>query len=167
MPFFLHFNPEFLIRTLPGCVSTDRPDQFPTPITADDYLQERLREIQAALKASATTPRRRLPVRNKKKNEPMLMLYLQALLGIAVFVALALPLSSNVAPHHWKLVGVAVALQFVICALLLKVPLLSQAFAYVNRAVDALGRDAQGTSFVYGYVGGAAPPFTVTDPVPR
>jgi isopenicillin N synthase-like dioxygenase len=46
MPYFLHFNPDFLIRTLPGCVSADRPDQFPAPITADDYLQERLREIK-------------------------------------------------------------------------------------------------------------------------
>ena len=45
MPYFLHFNPDFLIRTLPGCVSADRPDQY-APITADDYLQERLREIK-------------------------------------------------------------------------------------------------------------------------
>jgi isopenicillin N synthase-like dioxygenase len=46
MPFFLHFNPDFLIKTLPQCVTADRPDQFPQPITADDYLQERLREIK-------------------------------------------------------------------------------------------------------------------------
>ena len=46
MPYFLHFNPDFLIRTLPGCIAADRPDQFPVPISADDYLQERLREIK-------------------------------------------------------------------------------------------------------------------------
>jgi len=45
-PFFLHFAPDFLIRTLPGCVSPERPDRYPTPITAHDYLQERLREIK-------------------------------------------------------------------------------------------------------------------------
>lgn len=44
-PFFLHFNPDFLIETLPGCVSADNPDRYPEPITADDYLRERLREI--------------------------------------------------------------------------------------------------------------------------
>ena len=45
MPFFLHFNPEFEIATLPGCVSEARPDRYPQPITADAYLQQRLREI--------------------------------------------------------------------------------------------------------------------------
>ena len=45
-PFFLHFNPDYLIRTLPGCVSADRPDRYPQPITADAFLQERLREIK-------------------------------------------------------------------------------------------------------------------------
>jgi hypothetical protein len=46
MPYFLHFNPDFLIRSLPQCVGPDRTDHFPVPITADDYLQERLREIK-------------------------------------------------------------------------------------------------------------------------
>ena len=47
-PFFLHFRPDFLIRTLPQCVSAARPDRYPEPITADAYLQERLREIRLA-----------------------------------------------------------------------------------------------------------------------
>jgi isopenicillin N synthase-like dioxygenase len=46
MPFFLHPNPDFLIRTLPQCVSPGNPDRYPTPITAYDYLMERLREIK-------------------------------------------------------------------------------------------------------------------------
>ena len=46
MPFFLHFRPDFLIETLPDCISADRPNQFPVPITAHDYLLERLREIK-------------------------------------------------------------------------------------------------------------------------
>ena len=45
MPFFLHPNPEFLIETLPGCISADNPNRYPTPITAHDYLHERLVEI--------------------------------------------------------------------------------------------------------------------------
>ena len=46
LPFFLHFNPDFAIRTLPSCIDADHPDRYPEPITADDYLQERLREIK-------------------------------------------------------------------------------------------------------------------------
>ena len=47
-PFFLHFRPDFLIETLPGCVSAVRPNRYPTPIMADAYLQERLAEIGLA-----------------------------------------------------------------------------------------------------------------------
>lgn len=45
-PFFLHPNPDFLISTLPGCVSDANPDRYPEPITAHGYLEERLREIK-------------------------------------------------------------------------------------------------------------------------
>jgi isopenicillin N synthase-like dioxygenase len=45
MPFFLHPNPEFLIETLPGCISDANPNRYPEPITAHDYLHERLVEI--------------------------------------------------------------------------------------------------------------------------
>jgi len=45
MPYFLHFNPQFSIETLPGCMGADRPNQFPVPITSQEYLEERLREI--------------------------------------------------------------------------------------------------------------------------
>ena len=47
-PFFLHFASDHPIRTLPSCVTAERPDRYPEPITADDYLQERLREIKLA-----------------------------------------------------------------------------------------------------------------------
>ena len=44
IPFFLHFNSDFLIDALPSCVSEERPRQWDA-ITADDYLKERLVEI--------------------------------------------------------------------------------------------------------------------------
>ena len=47
MPFFLHFRPDFLIETLPEC-REGRPDLYPEPITAHEFLQERLREIKLA-----------------------------------------------------------------------------------------------------------------------
>jgi isopenicillin N synthase-like dioxygenase len=45
-PFFLHFEPDYRIETLPSCVTADNPNRYPEPITADDYLQQRLREIR-------------------------------------------------------------------------------------------------------------------------
>lgn len=47
-PFFLHFNADYLIKTLPNCVDAAHPDRYPQAITANDYLQERLREIKLA-----------------------------------------------------------------------------------------------------------------------
>jgi isopenicillin N synthase-like dioxygenase len=48
MPFFLHFRPDFLIEALPECVSADDATPPPPPISAHDYLMERLREINLA-----------------------------------------------------------------------------------------------------------------------
>ena len=45
MPYFLHFRSDFLIEALPGTVPPGEQPKEP-PITADDYLQERLREIK-------------------------------------------------------------------------------------------------------------------------
>ncbi|MFM6854278.1 MAG: isopenicillin N synthase family dioxygenase [Sphingopyxis sp.] len=45
MPFFLHFCSDFAIHTLPNCVDATHADRYPQPITADEYLQQRLREI--------------------------------------------------------------------------------------------------------------------------
>ena len=45
-PFFLHFNPDYEIATLPSCVDAQHPDRYPQPITADAFLHERLREIK-------------------------------------------------------------------------------------------------------------------------
>ena len=47
-PFFLHFRPDFLIETVPECVTPDRPDRYPTPILASDFLAQRLKEIKLA-----------------------------------------------------------------------------------------------------------------------
>jgi len=48
IPFFLHFAPDYLIETLPNCVTPDNPSRYPEPITAQDFLYERLREIRLA-----------------------------------------------------------------------------------------------------------------------
>ncbi|AXK71921.1 isopenicillin N synthase family oxygenase [Lysobacter sp. TY2-98] len=45
-PFFLHPNPDFVIDVLPSCVTADNPSRYPESITAQGYLEERLREIK-------------------------------------------------------------------------------------------------------------------------
>src|SRR5690606_18543596 len=46
VPFFLHPNPDFLIDVLPSTVTADNPSRYPEAITAQGYLEERLREIK-------------------------------------------------------------------------------------------------------------------------
>jgi isopenicillin N synthase-like dioxygenase len=48
MPFFLHFRPDFLIEPLAQCVGSDAASPPPPPITAHDFLMQRLREINLA-----------------------------------------------------------------------------------------------------------------------
>jgi isopenicillin N synthase-like dioxygenase len=48
MPFFLHFRPDFLIEPLPECIDPASANPPAEPITAHDYLMQRLREINLA-----------------------------------------------------------------------------------------------------------------------
>jgi isopenicillin N synthase-like dioxygenase len=44
-PFLLHPRSVFPIATLHGCITSENPDRYPLAISADAFLQERLREI--------------------------------------------------------------------------------------------------------------------------
>lgn len=46
IPFFLHPNPDLLIRTLPECITAENPNRYPEAITAHDFLLQRLKEIK-------------------------------------------------------------------------------------------------------------------------
>jgi len=46
-PFFLHFNPDYVIQTLPSTITPANPDRYASQsIMAEDFLTERLREIR-------------------------------------------------------------------------------------------------------------------------
>lgn len=45
-PFFLHYRPDFLIRTISACITASRPDAYAEPITANAFLEQRLAEIR-------------------------------------------------------------------------------------------------------------------------
>lgn len=46
IPFFVHPNPDWLIDTLESCCTENNPKRYIEPILAEDYLQERLKEIK-------------------------------------------------------------------------------------------------------------------------
>jgi len=46
VPFFLHLNPDASVDPLPSCISAENPSRYPEPITANEYLLQRLREIK-------------------------------------------------------------------------------------------------------------------------
>lgn len=93
------------------------------------------------------------------------MLTLQAGLGLCVFVAIAWLLSEHKTAFPWRAVLAGLILQFGIAAVLLNLPGTQVAFLWLNQAVIALTHATQaGTAFVFGYIGGAEPPFAVEDP---
>jgi len=47
-PFFLHFAPNFRLQTLESCVALKGGNSFPTVITADEFLRQRLKELKLA-----------------------------------------------------------------------------------------------------------------------
>ena len=90
---------------------------------------------------------------------------LQGILGIAVLLGLAWAVSEKRSAVPWRLVAIAVVLQFVVAVLLLRVEFVEDGFAALNHAVLAVQTAVQkGTSFVFGYVGGGDPPFEIAYP---
>lgn len=98
--------------------------------------------------------------------QPVLsQLHLQSLLGIVAILALAWILSENKRAFPFRTVIAGLALQVCLALLMLKVPVARQALYSLNGVVTALTTATRaGTSFVFGMVGGADPPFTVTNP---
>jgi len=93
------------------------------------------------------------------------MLQLQSALGVLALVAIAWAISERRGAVNWKNAAVGLAVTFVIALLLLKVPQVRAAFGAVNSAVSTIADATRaGTSFVFGYVGGSAPPFEATNP---
>src|SRR5215472_2505347 len=91
-------------------------------------------------------------------------LHYQSLAGIAAILVLAWALSENRRAFPVRTVVVGLALQFALALLLLKVTPARNALFSLNGVVDALMKATKaGTAFVFGYVGGAAARFAVTN----
>ncbi|MFZ0775808.1 MAG: Na+ dependent nucleoside transporter N-terminal domain-containing protein, partial [Xanthobacteraceae bacterium] len=93
------------------------------------------------------------------------MLNLQSALGVFAILALAFAISENRRAVPWRPVVTGLGVTFALALLMLKVPQTEIAFDWIDRAVDAVASATKaGTSFVFGYVGGGAPPFDVKTP---
>jgi CNT family concentrative nucleoside transporter len=85
---------------------------------------------------------------------------LQSLFGVIVFVGVAWSISEDRRVFPWRITIAGLGLQLVLAALLLKLPFFQDAFIALNRVILSLEHATQaGTSFVFGYLGGASPPF--------
>jgi concentrative nucleoside transporter, CNT family len=94
-----------------------------------------------------------------------MLLHLQSALGIVAIIGFAWAVSENRRAFPWRTVLAGLALQFALALLLLKIPLARNALFSLNGVVDALMNATRaGSSFVFGYLGGGASPFLVTNP---
>lgn len=92
-------------------------------------------------------------------------LVLQSLIGFLLLHAMAWMVSENRRNVAWRTVLAGMALTLALGVLLLKVPVVSEAFLAMNLLVTALEKATQqGTSFVFGYLGGGPLPFEEKQP---
>jgi len=88
-----------------------------------------------------------------------------ALAGVASLVALSWLVSEDRRAVPWRIVASGIALQALLAALLLLVPVVREAVFSLNEALAVLERATQaGTSFVFGYLAGGPAPFEETNP---
>lgn len=86
----------------------------------------------------------------------------QGLLGIICFLFLAYLMSERKKAIRWKLVLMGLGLQFAFAIVLDKISFLREALFSLNYLVQALDTATKaGSSYVFGYLGGAEIPFTL------
>jgi len=93
------------------------------------------------------------------------MLALQSAFGLLVLLFVAWLLRERSGPIAWRTVVAGLLLQLGMAVILLKVPGAKQAFLALNDVMLALDTASRaGTSFVFGYLGGAPLPFAEGQP---
>jgi CNT family concentrative nucleoside transporter len=93
------------------------------------------------------------------------MLQLQSALGVVGLLAIAWLFSEQRRAVRWKQAALALAVTVGVAVVLLKIPQVVIAFAYINRAVGAIADATRaGTSFVFGYLGGGPLPYDLKTP---
>ena len=85
----------------------------------------------------------------------------QGILGVVAFIGFGYLISEHRKAIAWRAIVAGLTVQVLLAALLLKVPLFKNIFMGLNEVVLMLDKaTSAGTSFVFGYLGGGALPFT-------
>ena len=91
--------------------------------------------------------------------------FLQPVVGIAALIGVSWAISDNRRAFPWRVVGAGLALQFALAALLIRLPGSQIVFSWIGGGVEALASATEaGTSFVFGFLGGAPLPYEETIP---
>src|SRR3954452_21327951 len=90
---------------------------------------------------------------------------LQSAFGVFALLAIAWGLAENRRAVSLRQAAIGLAVTLLSAVVLIKVPLVARAFGVINDAVGAISSATRaGTSFVFGYLGGAALPFDLKAP---
>ncbi len=90
---------------------------------------------------------------------------LQSAFGVLALLAATWAMSENRRAVSWKRAAMGLCVTFLLALLFLRVPQIRTAFASANSVVDAVAAATRaGTSFVFGYLGGAPLPFEPKTP---
>ena len=93
------------------------------------------------------------------------MLQLQSAFGVFALLMLAWTFGENRGAVSPRQVLIGLVVTFLTGAALLKLPAVAHAFGVINDAVGVISAASRaGTSFVFGYLGGGAPPFDLKAP---
>ncbi|MDE0705445.1 MAG: nucleoside:proton symporter [Rhodospirillaceae bacterium] len=90
---------------------------------------------------------------------------LQSAFGLVVLFALAWAVGEKRRRSAWRVALAGIGLQIALALILLKVPLIADLVASLGHVVTAMEQATrEGTSMVFGYIGGGALPFTESRP---
>jgi CNT family concentrative nucleoside transporter len=93
------------------------------------------------------------------------MLQLQSAFGVLALLAIAWALGENRRAVSLRQAAIGLVVTFLTAVALIKLPVVAHAFGVINDAVGAIAAASRaGTSFVFGYLGGAALPFDLKAP---
>src|SRR6266403_755668 len=93
------------------------------------------------------------------------MLQLQSAFGVLALLALAWTFGENRGAVSLRQAAISLAVTLLTAVALIKLPFVARGFGVINDAVGAISSASRaGTSFVFGYLGGAALPFELKTP---
>ena len=89
---------------------------------------------------------------------------IQSLVGIIALILIAIPFSESIQKIKVKFIIYALLIQTSLAFILLEIPFISSFFDVMSMAVESLRLSAiEGSSFVFGYLGGGDAPFEVSN----